>query len=233
MEFESSDITQWKDALDSYDTRIASLNKNDLVSLDDFYRNELPCLIRQRNPNPYITTTDLSKLMQWKLTRGKFRPRLLDFVKSLDDSLVKSASEKAFQSLPDNLSKAVSELTVLKGVGPATASAVLAAYAPEIAPFMSDEAMQAALGHSKDYTLKQYLILADKLQTKAKELNSKGGAFSPSDVERALWSSFVGAKLLAAKSTQDLKSTTSKNNKRKRKGEIPAPRFPAMLMEPC
>ncbi|GJU28565.1 hypothetical protein Tco_1167186 [Tanacetum coccineum] len=33
-------------------------------------------------------------------------------------------------------SKAISELTDLKGVGPATASAVLAAYAPNVAPFM-------------------------------------------------------------------------------------------------
>ena len=67
-----------------------------------------------------------------------FRPRLLDFVSSLDDSVVKSVSEKALLSLPD-ISKAVSELTVLKGVGPATASAVLAAFVPHIAPFMSDE----------------------------------------------------------------------------------------------
>lgn len=51
---------------------------------------------------------------------------------------MKSASQKAFESLP-NVSKAVSALTVLKGVGPATASAVLAAYAPDVAPFMSDE----------------------------------------------------------------------------------------------
>lgn len=57
---------------------------------------------------------------------------------SLDDSVVKSASEKAFKSLPD-VSKAVKELTVLKGVGAATASAILAAYAPDLAPFMSDE----------------------------------------------------------------------------------------------
>lgn len=66
------------------------------------------------------------------------RPRLLDFVSSLDEALVKSASQKAFQSIPD-VSKAISELTVLKGVGPATASAVLAAYEPNVAPFMSDE----------------------------------------------------------------------------------------------
>ncbi|KAK8975295.1 hypothetical protein V6N11_063258 [Hibiscus sabdariffa] len=105
--------------------------------------------------------------MQWKLTRGKWRPRLLDFVSSLDDSSVKSVSQKAFQSLPD-ISKAISELTVLKGVGPATASAVLAAYAPETAPFMSDEAMVAALGNSKDYSLKQYLLFVEKLQSKSK-----------------------------------------------------------------
>lgn len=66
------------------------------------------------------------------------RPRLLDFVSALDEAVVKSASQKAFQALPD-ISKAISELTVLKGVGPATASAVLAAYAPDVAPFMSDE----------------------------------------------------------------------------------------------
>ena len=74
----------------------------------------------------------------WILFFCFLRPRLLDFVSSLDEAAVKSASEKAFQSLPD-VSKAVSELTVLKGVGPATASAVLAAYAPDVAPFMSDE----------------------------------------------------------------------------------------------
>ncbi|CAN0922008.1 hypothetical protein LINGRAHAP2_LOCUS32884 [Linum grandiflorum] len=135
VDFQSSDISLWKDALQSYPARIASLDKPDLVSLDEFYRVELPSAINLRNPNPHITTPELSKLMKWKLSRGKWRPRLLDFVSSLDEELVKSASEKAFQSLPD-LSKAISALTVLKGVGPATASAVLAAYSPDVAPFM-------------------------------------------------------------------------------------------------
>ncbi|XP_068340887.1 uncharacterized protein [Pyrus communis] len=213
--FESSTLGLWKESLSSYSSRIELLNKPDLVSLDEFYRHQLPPLLRQRNPNPFITTSELSDLMRWKLSRGKWRPRLLDFVSSLDDSVVKSASERAFRSLPD-ISKAISELTVLKGVGPATASAVLAAYAPDVAPFMSDEAMVAALGNSKDYTLKQYLLFANKLQEKAKELSAEGDTFTPSDVERALWSCTVGAKLSSQKE-QDPKSDTSKNSKRKRK----------------
>ncbi|KAH7523770.1 hypothetical protein FEM48_Zijuj06G0047300 [Ziziphus jujuba var. spinosa] len=216
MEFGCCNLSLWKEAVSAYQSRIEALNKPNLASLDDYYRNHLPPLLHQRNPNSHITTSELSKLMQWKLTRGKWRPRLLDFVSGLDEALVKSASEKAFRSLPD-VSKAITELTVLKGVGPATASAVLAAYAPDIAPFMSDEAMEAALGNSKDYTLKQYLIFVNKLQKKAKELSSEGDIFTPSDVERALWSSAVGAKLLSSNLNPDSKSNTSKNTKRKRK----------------
>ncbi|KAJ6404986.1 hypothetical protein OIU84_013042 [Salix udensis] len=242
MDFRSSDVSLWKNSLDAYSTRIQSLNKPNLVSLDDFYRVELPSLIHQRNPDPHITTLELSKLMQWKLSRGKWRPRLLDFVSSLDESHVKSASQKAFESLPD-VSKAVSALTVLKGVGPATASAVLAAYAPDVAPFMSDEAMEAVLGNSKEYTLKQYLLFVDKLQTKSKEIDElsktanmkfrrweicgdiNGVSSLPSFVslpyfyiERALWSSAVGAKLLALQPDPDSKKdNTARDIKRKRK----------------
>lgn len=66
------------------------------------------------------------------------RPRLLNFVSSLTDEDVQAASQKAFAALPD-LKESIQQLSVLKGVGPATASAVLAAYAPSVAPFMSDE----------------------------------------------------------------------------------------------
>ncbi|XP_027368139.1 uncharacterized protein LOC113874117 [Abrus precatorius] len=219
MDFGCSEVSVWKEALSAYPSRIHtfSLNKNkpNLVSLDEFYCNHLPSLLHERNPNPFITSQELSNLMQWKLTRGKWRPRLLDFVSSLDDVVVKSASEKAFQSLPD-ISKAVSELTVLKGVGPATASAVLAAFAPHLTPFMSDQAMEAALGNSKDYSLKQYLIFANKLQSKAKELSSEGVSYTASDVERALWSFAVG-KSSAPERNEGPKTNPSRGSKRKRK----------------
>lgn len=211
MEFNCSDTQIWKDALSSYASRILSLPKPSLPSLDDFYRTELPSLLHSRLPEPYLTKSELHSLMQWKLTRGKFRPRLLGFVASLDEELVKTASQKAFLSLPD-LSKAVSELTVLNGVGPATASAVLAAFEPAVAPFMSDEAMVAVLGNSKDYSLKQYLELASKLKEKAQELSSEDEIFTASDVERALWSSAIGAKL----EKSNLQDSLKKSNKRKK-----------------
>ncbi|KQK13411.1 uncharacterized protein LOC100823325 [Brachypodium distachyon] len=193
VDFASSDAAAWRAALDAYDSRLASLDKPDLLEADSFYRHDLPLLLHRRDPDPFLAKPELVQLLQWKLSRGKWRPRLMDFVKSLDDSVVESASRKAFAALPD-LSKAITELTVLKGVGPATASAVLAAYAPDVAPFMSDEAMVAALGNTKEYTLKQYLALAEKLQTKAEELSVGEESFTPSDVERALWSSTVASK---------------------------------------
>ncbi|KAL8492182.1 hypothetical protein ACS0TY_023712 [Phlomoides rotata] len=167
MEFKSLDTHLWKEALFSYEAAIKTLGKPNLITLDDYYRKELPNLLHHRDPDPYITTDELSRLMEWKLGRGKWRPRLLAFVSSLNDAVVTDASRKAFASLPD-VSKAISELTVLKGVGPATASAVLAAYAPDLAPFMSDEAMVAVLGDSKDYSLKRYVAFVEKMQAKAK-----------------------------------------------------------------
>ncbi|XP_020591196.1 uncharacterized protein LOC110032029 isoform X1 [Phalaenopsis equestris] len=197
MDISCTTLSSWKSALSSYDISLESLYKPDLIPLDAFYRKELPLLIQQREPHPFVTQPELRRLLQWKLSRGKWRPRLLEFVSSLSETLVESASKRAFASLPD-LTKAVSELTILKGVGPATASAVLAAYAPEVAPFMSDEAMVATLGNAKEYTLKKYISFAEILQKKAKELSTEKEAFTPSDVERALWSSAIASKLCPA-----------------------------------
>ena len=68
MEFKCSDINQWKESLSLYQIRIESIGKPDLVSLDQFYCKELPSLIKDRNPKPYLTTPELTKLMKWKLT---------------------------------------------------------------------------------------------------------------------------------------------------------------------
>lgn len=76
MDFGCSDVAVWREALGSYQTRVSSIEKKepfDLVRLDDFYTKKLPLLLHQRNPKPYISKAELSTLMQWKLTRGKWR----------------------------------------------------------------------------------------------------------------------------------------------------------------
>lgn len=187
LDFACSEGAVWKEQLESYASRIQALKKPKLQDLDDFYIHSLPNLVRGRQPSPFITRAELAKVVEWKLSRGKWRPRLLSYASSLDDEEVKAASMTSFSALPD-LKVAINALSALKGVGPATASAVLAAVAPDVAPFMSDEAMIAVLGGVKDYSLKQYLLFADKLQSKAKEMTGLNDEkFTPSDLERALW----------------------------------------------
>lgn len=170
-----------------------------LEELDKFYVETLPKAIKERGSDPHLTKDELVKLMDWKLTRGKWRPRLLKFVSELSDEEVKDASRKAFKDMPD-LKGALRQLDVLKGVGPATASAILAAYAPDVAPFMSDEASAAVLA-TTEYTVKSYLEFADRLTKKAAELNALDtrANLTPSDLERALWASQSTQKTKAKK----------------------------------
>lgn len=226
LEYSTSEACLWSQQLEEYASRIQSLNnKPKLQSLDHFYTHTFPQLIKTRLPSPFITRHELSQVMEWKLTRGKWRPKLLSFVQSLDEKQVEEVSKKSFAALPD-LEEAVTCLSTLKGVGPATASAVLAAVAPDIAPFMSDEAMMAVLGGVKEYTLKQYLLFADKLQSKSKELSTlTGKKFSPCDLERALWCAALERKFPKggakeeeqADKASDNPSAQSSNKKRKKR----------------
>ncbi|KAG8433390.1 hypothetical protein GDO86_017608 [Hymenochirus boettgeri] len=133
--------------------------------------------------------------MEWKLTRGKFRPRLQQLVSSNPDGVVESCTGKAFQLLPD-ISAAIGELCQLKGIGPATASAVLAAGAPELVAFMADEAVESVPGLKPvQYTLKHYLVFLEKLQKKATVLSEASSEkWTPHQVERCLWTFEVARK---------------------------------------
>lgn len=62
----------------------------------------------------------------------------------------------------------------LQGVGPATASAMLTVYSSSL-PFMSDEALAAALPGRPEYTVKKYIQLVEALRDKAAALTSSSG----------------------------------------------------------
>lgn len=72
-----------------------------------------------------------------------------------------------------SITAALKHLTSLKGVGVATASALLAAVDPSV-PFMSDQAIAVALPGDKRYTLDVYLSVVDWTRARAAALSEHG-----------------------------------------------------------
>lgn len=73
VDFASGDAAEWRAALAAYDRRLAALGKPDLVEVDSFYRRDLADLLRRRDPEPFLAKPELVRLLQWKLSRGKWR----------------------------------------------------------------------------------------------------------------------------------------------------------------
>lgn len=126
-------------------------------------------------------------VMNWKITKHTFRP-LMGQLKSNAPALVEKATAVAFKMCVDSRpsEKAVKDslaaLCQLRGIGPATASAVLA-HVNGAYPFMADEALEGC-GLDRKYDVQTYLLLMKKLQAKAHEL---GGTWTAERVGRALW----------------------------------------------
>jgi hypothetical protein len=137
--------------------------------------------------------------VDWKLTRGKFRPKLLDYAKQADEAAVKAVTTDGLALLmaasgggggrPPSEQQATAglkKLCELKGVGPATASAMAALVQPSL-PFMADEALVAAVGGRPDYSLPQYMRFAGAMQQRAEQLSQGGRGWTPVQLERCLW----------------------------------------------
>lgn len=73
VEFTSTNLEEWSAALAAYGERLEALGNPKLTGLDMFYRVELPKLLEGRQPDAYITREELIKIMNWKLSRGKWR----------------------------------------------------------------------------------------------------------------------------------------------------------------
>lgn len=151
-----SPLSVWQNQLSSYSRALESRQthekKPDLVDLDRFLWQELPEALPRRDPQ-YITSDEYSHIVRWKLKRGKWRPRLQKFADDTPPDEIVKASQASFDSLRNGqLKEALAHLVALKGCGPATASAVLAA-ADENLPFMSDELLLETQGQQKKYTL--------------------------------------------------------------------------------
>ncbi|CAE6352088.1 unnamed protein product [Rhizoctonia solani] len=188
-------------ALSRYQEHVSQLagtqSKPELQELDEWRLKELPELVRSRKP-AFVEKEELQRLMEWKLTRGKFRPALPSLIAQNTPAKVESSTQDAFDSLRNMPSSTPlyqsfrallkSLCGALKGVGPATGSLLLSVYDDRI-PFMSDEAyiwiMYADQGTKKKdikYTEKGYLDYAVRMW----EVSEKAG-ITPAELEKAGW----------------------------------------------
>jgi hypothetical protein len=122
----------------------------------------------------------------------------MDLVRINTELAVKQATTKAFKKVQKDLNSAISALTNLKGIGPATASAVLAAGYPEHCPYMADESMLSTPGvEANDYTVAEFVNYAEQIKnlcTRIKEIDPEG-KWTPHKMELALWTHYVSREL--------------------------------------
>ncbi|KAK4301843.1 hypothetical protein Pmani_026035 [Petrolisthes manimaculis] len=170
------------------------------IKLDKWYQNELPKRIKSRGKEAHLTHEELCLCMKWKLSRGKFSPRLKDLIQMNTPRLCITETKKAYRALmkKEDLASAIQALCNLKGVGPAMASTILTAGHPELCGFMADECLLAIPGiEGIDYTNKELLNFVEQLKLAAIRLNKEGSEneWNAHKVEMALWAHFVLAEL--------------------------------------
>ena len=178
----------WRQALERYDHVVDAQGVARLPELDRWSRHELPGIIAAR-ATPHVTLPELVRLTEWKMARGVWRAPNLVLVRSNPAPEVVSTSTAALAAAPHPTAP-IATLAKLKGVGPATASAVASAHRPDVYPFFDElvAAQVPGLG-AVAWTLAYYARYAEALRARAAQL---GGEWTPVMVERALWSNAGG-----------------------------------------
>jgi len=203
----------WHEALQRYPVAVATYGSSRLAELDRWLRLELlPSVIARSGgssggrvgdvaiwegrPMPFITLQELVWATEWKMLRGVWRPRNLQLVRGNPPAEVERLSAEALEAVPDP-KRPLALLARLAGVGPATASAVLATAAPSAYPFF-DEVVAAqipGLGPAA-FTTAYYYRYADALRRRAGNLAAvcTHSPWPVHDLDLALWSVVDGTK---------------------------------------
>jgi len=173
----------WQCALQQYEHVVARQKSERLPAFDHWYRVEFPLLLANREPS-HITLPELIQVTNWKMLRGVWRGRNLALVKGNSEDEVEQKSRAALELVP-HPTRPIRKLAELAGVGPATASAVLAAAQPGHYPFF-DECVAAQIPDMGEvaYTVGFYDRYAAALRERAAQL---GNGWNPVMVERSLW----------------------------------------------
>lgn len=137
-----------------------------------------------------ITKEELLSVVSWKFSVGKPRHALMKHLRSNTEASVREHSKAAIaeargtaEAEMQSSKKALEELIHLKGVGPATASAVLSLVQPDRFAYMYDEVIECFLP-KRTYTLSTYLTLNNNC---IKIANALGDGWNAARVATTLW----------------------------------------------
>jgi hypothetical protein len=201
--FTCADLKVWLSVEEKHQQTLLDRIK-DLKDIDQRYRS-LGELLSQESKT-YITQDELLLVVRWKFLVGKPRQALMKHLHSNTQLSVQEHSTAAIQfarsiSPPkntpkedftetrDTIKKALEALMNLKGVGPATASAVLSLVRPDCFAYMYDEAIESC-GLKRTYNLSTYISVNGHCQNIANKLNGNNDnneRWTTSRVARALW----------------------------------------------
>ncbi|KAK6537023.1 hypothetical protein TWF281_001226 [Arthrobotrys megalospora] len=161
-----------------------------------------------------LDASQVKDIVLWKLKRGKFRPTILPLVNSNPgEELEAIVNEALSMPLPSQVtsggtkddddealaqvSSMMKVLIKLKGIGPATATAILSSVFPAIVPMFSDEAFRwimmdksnASTGWNRkiSYDAKEYSEFFRRVRQVCRELASEDEAVDAGSVEKVGW----------------------------------------------
>ncbi|EAQ93462.1 hypothetical protein CHGG_01697 [Chaetomium globosum CBS 148.51] len=161
------------------DAKGAKPGQETLASLDHYRYGTALDAFGSEDPGTAMDLDHVKKLVEWKLRHGKFRPTLMKLVSSNEPGFVRDTVQKAVAHFRDkaDVSGALNILTELKGIGPATASLLLAVHDPKHVVFFADEAFYwLCCNGSKapiKYNQKEYTELNKRAQALTKRLGVK------------------------------------------------------------
>ncbi|CRK41644.1 hypothetical protein BN1723_018849 [Verticillium longisporum] len=156
-------LASYESVLESISAAKEKPGQKTLKELDQFRYVEAPRLFSQHGtPERPMNHDDVKVLVDWKLRHGKFRPNLMKLVTSNDSSAVSQTIQDGISTFEktSDVAKALATLAKLKGIGPATASLLLAVHRPD------DESLK--------YNMKEYdeLILEARALMKRLEVSA-------------------------------------------------------------
>ncbi|KAK3396389.1 hypothetical protein B0T20DRAFT_269731 [Sordaria brevicollis] len=181
-------LSAFNDVLGKYPSCIQSISQDKgakpgqktLAELDEYrYDEAVTCFGSKKAGTKSMGIDEVKTLVEWKLRHGKFRPTLMNLVSSNDPELVRSTVQDAIKQYRDksDVSGALAILTKLKGIGPATASLLLAVHDPDHVIFFADEAFYWLCGGGEKvplkYNVKEYNSLCEASQKLSQRLGVK------------------------------------------------------------